>query len=209
MNQQDKRFEKGEETYRRVIQAALEIISEQGVSGITASKLSERSKISKSSVFHHFSSTQEIPAAVLKTIMEMMIRPFELPGSNVTLEQFLIDLGDALFNMAEEQRYVYKAFFSFYHESMFNEVLRGMIKTYLYASKSDLKKLLIQALDEWKTTPHDEEEKNIRELEAEQMSLLLISTLDGIGLHLLMGESVLSYKNAWQMQVKSLRRYFL
>ncbi len=205
MHQQDKRFEKGEETYRRVIQAALEIISEQGVNGITASRLSERSKISKSSVFHHFSSTQEIPAAVLKTIMETMIRPFELPGTELPLEQYLMKLGDELFDMAEEQRFVYKAFFSFYHESMFNEVLRDLIKTYLYASKSDLKKILILALSEWES---DKERKNIREIEAEQMSLLVITTLDGIGLHLLMGEPAALYRTAWQMQVKSLRRYF-
>jgi AcrR family transcriptional regulator len=209
MNSVDKRYIRGEATYRQIIEAATDIISEQGVSGLTASKLSERSKISKSSVFHHFSSTQEIPFAVLKAIMENMIQPFEKAEKKVTLEAYLLDLGKALCYMIEEQRRVYKVFFAFYHESIYNEVLKNMLSEFLESTKDDLKHIF---LDSWMVKASNfisEMSREEREKEAEKLSYLLITTLDGMGLHLLMGEPADTYMHSWQLQINLLRRYFI
>ena len=186
----DKRLAKGEETYNKILLSAIDIISESGISGITASKLSSLSQVSKSNIFHHFKSTQEIPEAVLKMIFNELIRPID-DTTIENLDEFLKYLGSSIAYVSEEYKKIYKSFFSFYHESMFNETYKKIMSDYLNTSKISL----IHQIKKYSRKPLTDEEICT-------ISTLIIATLDGIGLHTLMQGGNDEYLEAWNLQVK-------
>lgn len=186
----DKRLVKGEETYHRILLSAIDIISESGISGITASKLSSLSQVSKSNIFHHFKSTQEIPEAVLKMIFDELIRPIDDTNFE-SLDEFLKNLGSSIAYVSEEYMKIYKSFFSFYHESMFNETYKKIMSDYLNTSKVNL----MNQIKKYSRKPLTDEELYT-------ISMLILSTLDGIGIHILMQGGSNEYLEAWNLQVK-------
>jgi AcrR family transcriptional regulator len=52
-------------TPRRVLDAALDILGEQGVSGISMGALSARSGVSNGSIYHHFGSKEGVTSALI------------------------------------------------------------------------------------------------------------------------------------------------
>lgn len=188
----DKRLEKGDETYTRILTSAMDLISENGISGISASKLSTLSKVSKSAIFYHFKTTQEIPEAVLKLIFDKLSRPID-DSPNKSLAEFLSSLGASIIDISDEYIKVYKAFFSFYHESIFNETYQKIMGDYLKISKDSLS-------DQIKKLSN----KSLSDEEANAFSALIIATLDGIGMHILIGGEKEEYLKAWELQVKSI-----
>lgn len=186
----DKRLEKGDETYTRILISAINLISENGISGISASKLSALSNVSKSTIFHHFKTTQEIPEAALKLIMEKMIKPID-DLKDESLGEFLNDLGVSVINVSEDYKKLYKSFFSFYHESMFNKTYQKLMGEYLESSKASL-------TDQIKRISN----KPLSDQEASVFSTLIIASLDGIGMHILMEGDRDEYLKAWNLQVK-------
>lgn len=188
----DKRLEKGEETYKRILTSAIELISESGISGISASKLSARSNISKSTIFHHFATTKDIPKAVLELLMAKLLSPLGDSDAE-NLSDFLIRLGSHFINSFDEDVKVYKTFFSFYNESIFHKDYQIYMHDYLNRSKIQLaEKISALSLQQ------------ISEQEAGFLSSLMIATLDGIGMHILIGGEKEEYQSAWELQVERL-----
>lgn len=186
----DKRIEKGDETYNRILLSAVDLISESGIRGITASKLSTLSNVSKSNIFHHFKTTQEIPEAVLNLIFSELIRPID-DSEAENLDEFLNYLGVSVINISKEYKKVYKTFFSFYYESMFHEAYQKILRDFLQTSKVDLTRQIKR-----------NSRKSLSDQEANAFSTLIIATLDGIGLHILMEEEKEEYLKAWDLQVR-------
>ena len=52
----DQRKAKGEETKQKIIESAIQIVSLEGIKGLSAKKVADNAGISKSNVFHHFKS---------------------------------------------------------------------------------------------------------------------------------------------------------
>lgn len=186
----DKRLEKGDETYTRILTSAIDLISENGISGISASKLSTLSKVSKSAIFYHFKTTQDIPEAVLKLIFSKLIKPID-DSTNESLVQFLSYLGSSVIDISDEYIKVYKAFFSFYHESVFNETYQKIMRDFLKTSKDSLSDQIRKL-----------SKKPLSDKEVNAISALIISTLDGIGMHILIGGEKDEYLKAWELQVE-------
>ena len=189
-NNKDKRLAKGEETYNRILLSAIDIISESGISGITASKLSELSQMSKSNIFHHFKSINDIPEEVLKFIFSELIKPID-DVKIKDLDEFLKYLGSSIVYVSEEYKKIYKSFFSFYHESMFNEIYKTSISDYLNTSKISL----IHQIKKYSR-------RSLTDHELNSISTLILAALDGIGLHILMHGKSDEYLEAWNLQVK-------
>lgn len=186
----DKRMEKGDETYTRILTSSIDLISESGISGISASKLSALSNVSKSAIFYHFKTTQDIPEAVLKLIFSKLNNPID-DSNNENLVEFLSNLGTSVIKISDEYVKIYKSFFSFYHESMFKETYQKIMGEYLKSSKDKLSEQ-IRILSK----------KPLSEKEATALSALVIATLDGIGMHMLIGGDRAEYLKAWELQVK-------
>jgi AcrR family transcriptional regulator len=70
---------KGELTRASIVEAALEMASREGLEGLTIGSLAERMKMSKSGLFAHFGSREDLQRAVLKEyehrFIEEVLRP--------------------------------------------------------------------------------------------------------------------------------------
>lgn len=66
MSKREQRPSKGEQTRTAIIDAALEQAARDGLEGLTIGSLAERIRMSKSGVFAHFGSREDLQIAVLK-----------------------------------------------------------------------------------------------------------------------------------------------
>ncbi len=71
---------KGEQTRAAIISAALELASRDGLEGLTIGSLAERMAMSKSGVFAHFGSREELQIAVLKEYERRFADDVLVPG---------------------------------------------------------------------------------------------------------------------------------
>lgn len=70
---------KGEQTRAAIVEAALEIASTQGLEGLTIGAIAEKMTMSKSGVFAHFGSREELQIAVLKEYETQFINAVLFP----------------------------------------------------------------------------------------------------------------------------------
>lgn len=61
---------KGEETYRNILRTALSLASEVGLEGVSIGSLAERMNMSKSGLFAHFASKENLQLAILGDAIE-------------------------------------------------------------------------------------------------------------------------------------------
>jgi AcrR family transcriptional regulator len=89
---------KGAQTRAAIVAAALEIASREGLEGLTIGGLAERMQMSKSGVFAHFGSREDLQLAVLRAYAERFVeqvlrpavgRPRGLPRLKAMLENWL------------------------------------------------------------------------------------------------------------------------
>jgi AcrR family transcriptional regulator len=66
MSSREQRARKGEQTRVAIIDAALDLAATRGLEGLTIGSLAERMRMSKSGVFAHFGSREDLQIAVLK-----------------------------------------------------------------------------------------------------------------------------------------------
>jgi AcrR family transcriptional regulator len=96
---------KGQATRAAIIDAALTIARREGLEGLTIGALAERLEMSKSGVFAHFGSREELQLAVLKQYAERFVeavlrpavtRPRGLPRLRALLENWLQHLAEEI-----------------------------------------------------------------------------------------------------------------
>jgi len=71
---------KGEQTRAAIVGAALELAARDGLEGLTIGALAERMRMSKSGVFAHFGSREDLQIAVLKAYERRFVDEVLLPG---------------------------------------------------------------------------------------------------------------------------------
>jgi AcrR family transcriptional regulator len=65
---------KSEFTHRRILGRGLEIVSERGLAGVSLGELAERAELSKSGLFAHFRSKEELQIELLRAAEEALRR---------------------------------------------------------------------------------------------------------------------------------------
>ncbi|HEX4843415.1 MAG TPA: TetR/AcrR family transcriptional regulator, partial [Limnobacter sp.] len=70
---------KGEQTRAAIVEAALDIASTQGLEGLTIGSIADKMAMSKSGVFAHFGSREELQIAVLKEYETQFINAVLFP----------------------------------------------------------------------------------------------------------------------------------
>ena len=97
-------MKKGELTRSAIVSSALELAGLEGLEGITLGKLAERMAMSKSGVFAHFGSREELQIAVLKAherrfaedvLLPALSRPRGLPRVRAIVERWIDHTGAA------------------------------------------------------------------------------------------------------------------
>jgi len=96
---------KGDQTRAAIVEAALEAASREGLEGLTIGTLADRMHMSKSGLFAHFGSREDLQLAVLKEYVRRFIdevlrpavrRPRGLPRLQAILERWVVFLAREL-----------------------------------------------------------------------------------------------------------------
>ena len=179
-------------TYNRILNAAIEIISQQGLKGLSASKLATTANISKSTVFHHFKKMDEVPALVLKKLYDEIFLPLQNDKYN-NVYDYLKVIGQASFSKNVEYIMIYKAFVSLIHASMHDAQLQDIVNgcSELFSSQLSTK---IQELCNNQIDPNT----------LKKLSQLIIKTLDGICLHYLINSDQADAFTSWDIFIHAL-----
>ncbi|MEJ2852786.1 MULTISPECIES: TetR/AcrR family transcriptional regulator [unclassified Saccharothrix] len=90
----DGRLERGEQTRRQILRRAAEIASVEGLEGLSIGRLATELEVSKSGVFAHFGSKEELQLATVraaaKIFLDQVVTPaLELPPGGARLELLL------------------------------------------------------------------------------------------------------------------------
>ncbi|MCX7745790.1 MAG: TetR/AcrR family transcriptional regulator [Clostridia bacterium] len=192
----DKRMEKGEQTRTRILNAAITVIAENGIKEVSAAKLANATGVSKSNIFHHFKSVDEILMGVLYIIFDDLLAP--MSQKHGSLEEFLNAMGQSVFHVPKEYLKIFKAFFSFYHEGMFNSKYQKVLAD----CTSQITDIICKQLTE--LTPG-----SVTQEACQSVATLLLSMIDGMGLHYLLKEEGDHFEQAWRLQVQLLCRHLL
>ncbi len=98
------------ERQRQIAQAALELISEEGVGGFTTAALSKRVGLAEGTIFRHFSSKEDIALAAIDLLEERLRESFP-DEEGEPLEQMGLFMRHRL-QLVVAHRGVFRAFFS-------------------------------------------------------------------------------------------------
>lgn len=196
MDVQDKRLEKGDQTKLRLLHIAISVVAESGVRSVSAAKLAEAAGISKSNVFHHFKTIDELLLATLKQLTDAMLEAMRIEFQST--DHFLDQISKAILSDVKEQTDSFKAFLSFYHEGLFDTRYAEVLDE----SRAQMLKIIENHLRRLTTT-------SMEQNQLEAASALILSVLDGIGLHYLIGGNRDTFAKAWKFQEELLRKQFL
>lgn len=72
--------ERSESTHRRILESGLEIVSKRGLAGVSLGGLAERAELSKSGLFAHFRSKEELQVELLRAAEEALRREAVAPA---------------------------------------------------------------------------------------------------------------------------------
>lgn len=190
MSEQDKRVLKGEQTRQAIIEAAIRVISLEGINEVSAAKIASSIGISKSNVFHHFKTREQILIGVHDMICEQLFLALK-ERKAPTLEGYLLSIGSDLFKVTTEASEPYKVFFSFYNQGLFQDNLKSILIQSL--------EKLVQLIEE-KIKEHMDVDK-LKEERIAEVSRMMLAFMDGIGLHHLLNPNPQAYLRLWEIQV--------
>lgn len=179
-------------TADRILYAAMQIISEAGLKGLSASKLASAVNISKSTVFHYYKKMDDIPAFILEKLYSEIINPIQEDHYD-SVRSYLKALGTSSFSSNEQHIVIFKAFLSLFQASMYDANLQHIVSrcsdqfdSMLYGK---LRSLCNERIDDdtLKTLTH-----------------LIYMSLDGICLHYLIHSSQAQAQMAWELLIDAL-----
>ena len=174
-------------TSDRILYAAMQIISESGLKGLSASKLANAVNLSKSTIFHYFSKMDIIPALVLEKLYDEIINPVQEEHYD-NVHSYLKALGTTSFSTNEQHLIIYKAFLSLFQASMHDVHLKEIVN-----NCSDKFGLLLYS------KLYNLCHKRIDEDTLKTLTQLIYMSLDGIGMHYLIHGNQTQAQMAWEI----------
>lgn len=162
----------GRATRQRIEDAAIAVLSAQGLDGFTASRLASAADISKASLYHHFDSLDEIMIASFERLIMGMEAFRPLPGTGY--RAWLTLLGASLLETGLAEGGALRAYVMFFAKAMFDPALSARLDQVLTGAVETTADIVAE-LD-----PRADDR-------AAQLSLarLIVATLDGLMMHAL------------------------
>ncbi len=188
----DKRMEKGELTRGSILNAAIAIIAEGGLKEVSAAKLAAYVGVSKSTIFHHFKSSEEVLIGALNVVFDRFLQSLQI-GEYRSVEHWLDSLGEAMFQVPASELTFVKTFLSFFHEGLFHPTYQHILASYAEQMKEIFHAQLIRLV------PYSVPPQTI-----ESVSMLILPMIDGIGFHFLLGKDSEKYRKIWKLQTKGI-----
>ena len=128
----------GEETRKEILDAALKLLGRDGPDSFSAGALARAANVSKSTIFHHFASVDEILLATFDWRQSL-----ELEGHRPTTARAYLDsLGQQLVRAAEGDPALLKAQAVFFTRAMFDREMNARLS----AGAAEMHRLIVEAL---------------------------------------------------------------
>lgn len=111
-----------------IINSAIQIIGQDGLSALTAGRLIEQAGISKGGLYHHFRTMQEVEIEVLERLLQnltMEVNGYPDPASH---EEFLVSLEKMLFDYLIDNAENSRALFAFMSEAAYNPKVKVLLR---------------------------------------------------------------------------------
>lgn len=186
----DGRVLKGKETKEKILQATLLYIADHGIKGMSAAKIAKLAGVSKSNIFHHFGSVEELPIKCMAYLCDGLMTSVNTYETR-TLEELLLNVGEMTFVDDINHQKTYRAFFTLYNES-FHEI---RYKEIIASMKSKYVKGIIEAVNYY-------EEGKIDQDDLTHLAYLITIIIDGMGMHFLIDGDPDQYKKLWSIQIQ-------
>lgn len=198
VNNQDKRRIKGEQMRQSILVAAIDIISSDGIEQVSAAKIAALIGTSKSNIFHHFKTREAILLGVHDFIYDGFEDSFSLTETDFKV--YLTKLGEPLFS-SQEGIQLYKAFYAFYNEGLFNEVFRKRLE--------ESTALLLSMIERQLTSICGFQGLSVASEHIKAVALGILCFLDGSGLHHMLNPSLSRIEEVWKIQIDFWQDYLL
>jgi AcrR family transcriptional regulator len=184
-------MQKGKQTRAIILYTAIEIIAENGLKDISTAKLAAAAGVSKSTIFHHFKSNDELLISALNLVFEELLQSMKI-GEYRDVEHFLDTIGQSMFQASDTERIFVKAFLSFLHEGIFDSTYREILVSYAEQMNHFFRTQLAQLVP-----------RSVNQETIDSVSGLLLPMIDGIGFHYLLNGDDEKYRQIWALQTKS------
>lgn len=192
MAEKDKRIQKGIQTRSNILNTTINLIAQHGMKEVSAAKIATVSGVSKSTIFHHFHSHDEIMTSALDLVYNELLESMR-NEEYYNIQHFLDKLGQSLFEDTEINQTFIKAFLSFFHEGMFDSSYQNLLNAYAEKMheifRTQIKKLAPDYV-------YDET--------IETVSSIILPMVDGIGFHFLLNQDKIRCRKMWECQAKGI-----
>lgn len=185
----DGRIEKGKETKERIIKATLELISKDGIRTLSANKIAKVAGMSKSNIFHHFSSVDALPILALEYLIEQLMKGADVVPKD-SLKETLIEIGAVTLKGNVEEQSHYRALFVLYNESFYDDRYKALI--------NEMKDAFTQGMVDLITGYHPQVSD---EADLDYLAKMITIILDGFGYHYMTDHQPQKFMMMWEMQV--------
>lgn len=187
---EDGRKLKGQETKHKIIIATLKYISEHGLRSLSAQKIAKIAGVSKSNIFHHFETVENVPLESMTLISDEIVSSIDLNYDN--MNDLLISIGYKTFSICEKDLDLYRAFFVLYNESFHDARYRQAIQKIINEFSKALKSAVIHI------------EGDCFDHRLDDLCQMVSVVLDGFGCHFLSDLNEEKYRSMWHLQVDML-----
>jgi len=133
-------------TRAQILEAAVDIIAESGLTALTAANLIKHAGISKGGLYHHFKQMDDVTLAALEVMVDRFIDMLD-DATDESLEAFLARVEVNLFDVQLQNRRLTRALYTFFEQVMFKPIYRHSISR-LFATVRELRRRQIAAARE-------------------------------------------------------------
>lgn len=177
-----------------LIDATLEILSVDGMAGISAALVAKRAGVSKANLFHHFSGIDELILESFEKFAHSKLAGPTVP--DISFAEWLATISEVAFTPDGQTARLMRVYLSFSMNAFGNEPIRLRMLELVQISQADLAKSLMSV-----------KETNLSLEEACEIVGLVIVTLDGFFLHMqLTPERGEELRKSWAIFVEILTK---
>ncbi|OOE92750.1 hypothetical protein BZG78_12855 [Salinivibrio sp. MA351] len=114
---------------QHILSTTLEIVGNEGLAALTATKLGKKAGISKGALYHHFDNLDAVKYAAVDELISMFLAVAE-PANFEDFESYLAVTGDTLYLTMQCEPYAMKAMYSFTTQALFDGQFRAAIQRF-------------------------------------------------------------------------------
>lgn len=184
--EKDKRIEQGIKTKEKIMEAAIDILAEEGMTGLSAQKISTKAGVSKANIFHHFGTLDDVLSLIFEQLIEITSKSVrDIEASS--LEEFFILIGDTTIKQANKHESTFVAMFHYFNHSLIEDSYKRRMLHFIDHLTQSIK-LLIPDIEPVSSNRLDEV--------AESITI----TLDSLGMHYCLDKDEDKFQRLWKLQ---------